>query len=408
MQRRAFQNFTGLIAIVIVSLLSAHSGFTQINRGKSGTETSFAQLETTKSPQKTSQENLSPDLEIIRKRIIEDLMEPAVNTEEIKRLIQSIQPDGSWPGINYKDTSRTGFQHSQHLQNMLALSRAYKKPGNEFYQNTAAKKTVSSTLDFWIKHDFICQNWWWNEMGTPNWMINTMLVLDEDLTEKQRTEGARIASRANLEAFGARPGGDLIQIAGMLGKQGLFKRDEAIVERVVKVMASEVKTSTGRGLQPDMSFHHRTDNVVSTLTYGTGYASSFAYWAVKIAGTKFTFPEEAMKLLIDFYLDGISKSMAFSKYPDIGAKNRDLSRKGTLAAASPEIAENLLKASNYRKAALEDIVKIRKEEKKLTLAGTGSSGTRNILRISGPAGFHLCVCIQTGKTIWKSRTMRKD
>lgn len=312
---------------------------------------------------KVAEQNNNPDLEIIRKRIIEDLFEAPVNIAEIKQLIETIQADGSWPGINYKDTTRTGFQHRQHLENMLALSRAYKKPGTEFYQNPAAKKTVSAALDFWITHDFICQNWWWNEMGTPNWMINTMLILDEDLTEKQRTEGARIASRANLEASGARPGGDLIQIAGMLGKQGLFKRDEAIVDRVVKVMASEIKTTTERGLQPDMSFHHRVDNVISTLSYGNGYAGSFAYWAVKIAGTKYKFPDDAMKLLTDYYLDGISKSMAFGKYPDIGAKNRDLSRKGTLNPASPEIAENLLKASSYRKSELEDIVKIRKGEK---------------------------------------------
>jgi chondroitin AC lyase len=72
-------------------------------------------------------------------------------------------------------------------------------------------------------------------MGTPNWMINTLLVLDSSLTEKQRTEGARIASRASLEGVGARPGGDLIQLAGMLGKQALFKRDEAILEKVIKI-----------------------------------------------------------------------------------------------------------------------------------------------------------------------------
>ena len=359
--KKAFQNFKRLIAVLVVLLLNVYNSLSQTQ--KNNQESVFAKQETARHLPKTAQQNSSPDLEVIRKRIVDDLLTPPVDPEEIKKLVTSIQPDGSWPGINYKDTSRTGFQHSEHLQNMLTLSRAYKKPGTAFYKYPATKKTVSSALDFWITHDFICQNWWWNEMGTPNWMINTLLVLDEDLTEKQRTEGVRIASRANLEASGARPGGDLIQIAGMLGKQGLFKRDEAIVERVVKVMASEIKITTGRGLKPDMSFHHRTDNVISTLAYGTGYASAFSYWAVKIAGTKFNFPEAAMKLLIDYYLDGISKSMAFGKYPDIAAKNRDLSRKGTLAPASAEIAENLLKASDYRKAELEELLKIRKGEK---------------------------------------------
>ncbi len=302
----------------------------------------------------------NPGMELIRQRIIDDLLAPAVNVKSIQQLITTIQPDGSWPGINYVDTSRTGFQHREHLEHMLDLAQAHAKKGSPYFQNMQVKKVALSALDFWLAHDFICQNWWWNEMGTPNFMINTLLLLDTALSENQRMAGLKIAGRASLEGFGARPGGDLIQIAGMLGKQGLFKRDEQVMERVIKTMADEIKISTGRGLQPDMSFHHRTDRVMSTLTYGTGYVSSFAYWAVKIAGTQYTLPETALQQLIDYYLDGISKSMAFGRFPDLGAKNRDLTRKGTLSPASAEIPVNLLKASTgYRKAELEHLVNIR-------------------------------------------------
>ncbi|MGC1244566.1 MAG: hypothetical protein WA874_23460 [Chryseosolibacter sp.] len=167
----------------------------------------------------------SEDLEIIRARVISDLLEPAVNAQEIKTLLKAIRRDGSWPDIDYKDVSRTGFQHSRHLQNMYELARAYKKPNSAWYQHPEAKDAALSALDYWLQHDFICDNWWWNEMGTPGRMINTLLVLDTDLNEMQIREGLRIAGRANLEASGARPGGDLIQIAAMLGKQALFRRD---------------------------------------------------------------------------------------------------------------------------------------------------------------------------------------
>ncbi|MGV3589477.1 MAG: polysaccharide lyase family 8 super-sandwich domain-containing protein [Adhaeribacter sp.] len=316
------------------------------------------------------QENANADLEKIRTRIISDLLEPAVNEAQIAQLIKSIKPDGSCPNINYQDVSRTGFQHSEHLQNMLDMGRALKKPGSKFQSNPELKKAVSAALDFWLKHDFICDNWWWNEMGTPSHMINILLVLDTDLTPAQREKGLKIANRASLEAFGARPGGDLIQIAAMLGKQGLFARDEQVVEKVVRVMADEIKVTTGRGLKPDLSFHHRTDNVISTLTYGTGYASSFAYWAVKIAGTKYTLPESAMKLLVDYFLDGICQSMVYGRYPDLGAKNRDLSRKDILSPAGAELAKNLLLASNYRREELAEMVKIRQGEIKPNLART--------------------------------------
>jgi len=342
---------------ILVILATKLDVYPQAARSVSKDEKLIAKNE--KSGRSLIPKNSTPDIEIIRKRIIDDLLAPAVDASAIRKLIGNIQADGSWQDINYKDTSKTAFQNREHLEHMEDLSRAYKKPGSPFYQDINVKNVALAALDFWLAHDFICENWWWNEMGTPNLMINTLLLLDTDLSDLQRTAGLKIANRANLEAFGARPGGDLIQIAGMLGKQGLFNRDESIVERVVKAMASEIKISTGRGLQPDMSFHHRTDNVISTLTYGTGYASSFAYWAVKTAGTKFTLPANAVKMLIDYYLDGISKSMAFGKYPDLGAKNRDLSRKGTLSPAGTELPSNLMVISNYRKAELDNLVKIR-------------------------------------------------
>lgn len=302
------------------------------------------------------------DLQTIKKRVTGDLLEPAVNREAIARLIRSIRPDGTWPGIDYKDTSRIGFQHKDHLENMLTLARAYKKTGSSFFGNPAVKKTFSAALDFWLANDFRCENWWWNEMGTPGLMINTLLVMDSSLTEKQRVEGLRIARRANLETFGARPGGDLMPIAGMLGKQALFTNSPDTLQRVIRVMASEIKISTERGLKPDMSFHHRTDNVISTLTYGSNFASSFAYWAATIRGTQFSFPEASMKLLVDYFLDGICQSLVYATYPDPGAMNRDISRRNALRKEGIGLPQNLLAATDYRARELETIIRVRKGE----------------------------------------------
>lgn len=306
----------------------------------------------------------SQDLEIIRKRIVDDLMDPPVNVEKVQKLISTIQTDGSWPEINYKDVSRTGFEHSRHLENMFELARAYKKQSSPYAGKEAVKKTLSAAMDFWIANDFICDNWWWNEMGTPNWFVNTMLVMDNDLTEHQKNYGAKIAYRANMQSTGFRPGGDQIVVAGMLAKQALLNKNDDTLHRVIEHMKSEVAVTTGRGLKPDMSFHHRTDNVISTLTYGSGFANSFSYWMVKTAGTKYALPEDQLKLFTDYYVDGISKSMAFSKYRDIAAMNRDMSRKGAVSVAGTEIPENILRSSNYRKNELIEIIRVRKGEAK--------------------------------------------
>ena len=107
----------------------------------------------------------------------------------------------------------------------------------------------------------------------------------------------------------------------------------------------------------------------SQLSYGP--RSTFVYWTVKTAGTIYKLPDESLKLLIDYYLDGICKSMAYGIYPDPGAKNRDLSRKGNLGPVNTDIPENLLKSSDYRKKDLEEIIKIRRGEKKADKTWTG-------------------------------------
>lgn len=303
--------------------------------------------------------NGNPDLEIIRKRVINEIMQQSVNEIAVNTLIASVRPDGTWPGINYTDVSNTGFQHRIHLYNLVELSRAYKKEGSKFKNDNKLKAVIYSSLDYWLKNDFICQNWWWNQIGTPDQLIRVLLIMDTDLTKEQITKALPMVGRANLSASGARPSGDRIKIAGLLAKNALFSHDVSLFNETLKVITGEIKFATGRGMQYDYSFHHRTDRVTSTLSYGMGYADAFAEWTALVAGTTYSFPENPMNQLIDYYLDGICKTMVYGKYPDPGAENRSITREGNLNPVGPLSPERLLKASSYRKDELEKIVLIR-------------------------------------------------
>jgi chondroitin AC lyase len=307
--------------------------------------------------------NADAELEAIRQKIRIDLLGNEVPKETVLRLISEFNPSGTWKGINYQDISRTGFEHRIHLSNVLQLAQAHQNPVSPYFKKKEVFEIIDSALAYWIQNDFICDNWWWNEMGTPNAMIAILLVMDEDLSEEQRAPLLLIAGRANMKASGARPGGDLIQIAGMRAKQALYQRNHDEFRTIVGIMASEIKTTTGRGMKPDLSFHHRTDNVISTLTYGTGYTNAFAYWAVKNAGTAYALPEASLKLLVDHFIEGINASMAFSRFPDPGAKNRELSRRTALNPVGPDLAVSLRSATSYRKEELDAIIKLRKGEK---------------------------------------------
>lgn len=153
-----------------------------------------------------------------------------------------------------------------------------------------------------------------------------LLILDRDLSPEESERMLKIAGRGNMNASGARPSGDRIKIAGLQAKTALFKRDAQEVAMLMKVIEGEIKFSTERGMQHDFSFHHRTDWVNNTLSYGSGYASAFIEWASNVADTKFRFSEQAVRLLIDYYLDGICKQMVYGRISDPGILNRDITR----------------------------------------------------------------------------------
>lgn len=152
------------------------------------------------------------DLETVRRRVIAKLLEPTVDEQQVVELMSSIREDGSWPRIDYADTSRTGFEHQEHLDNMLALGRSYRQPESPYYDDAEVRDAVWRSLDFWIAHDFLSENWWWNEIGTPQRIGDLLLIMDEATTDEQVEGTAPIVGRAHLGAWGARPGGDLIKI----------------------------------------------------------------------------------------------------------------------------------------------------------------------------------------------------
>ena len=304
----------------------------------------------------------TPDLELLRRKINAIQMEPAISVDPVKKLIETLRPDGTWPGIDYIDVSRTGFQHSTHLSNMVEMSRAYKKKGTKLKGDPKLKKAIYSSLNYWLAHDFICENWWWNQIGTPNNLVSLLYIMDTDLTSEQIAKILPMVGRAHLTASGARPSGDRIKIAGILAKVCLFNRDETQFNTVIRVIEGEIKFASGRGMQHDFSFHHREDKVNNTLSYGTGYADAFAEWAALVAGTKYQFSASPLELLTDYYLDGICKQMVYGKYIDTGAKNRDISRADGHKGLGITTVENLLLASAYRKSELETIKKIREGE----------------------------------------------
>lgn len=309
------------------------------------------------------------ELEIIRERVISELMTPKVDKSHIEDLLGGIGNDGSWPDINYDDVSRTGWEHRFHLENIGDLCRAYKHPESAYFQHSEIKVAIFSALDFWFAHNFKCENWYFNVIRTPREIIRILLLMDDDLTDTLKEEGVRLSLWADPSALSHSIGGDVIKVAGINAKRALFLRNEQLLNESVEMMSETINITTGQGIQPDMSFHHRSFAVNSTTTYGMKTPQHFGRWAAHFTGTRFAFSAQKVELVVDFYLDGATRSLVHGLHWDPGTSDRAISRNTKQledtrpGLLSPDIPRNLLAATSYRQVELEENLSVRKGEK---------------------------------------------
>ena len=309
----------------------------------------------------------SNDLGLVHRRVVDEILQTNVEDSKVATLLNTMKADATWPGINYEDLSRTGFQHSLHLENTLLLSKAYAQKKSKYYKDKETLKRIIASLEFWAKNDFICDNWWYNQVFTPRTLVDIVLIMDKWLKPDLKQDLLKIVNRANLDAPGARPGADRMKIGGIAARRGLATGDETTFATIMQTLNSEIKFNTGgRGLQHDLSFHHRADRVNNTYDYGKGWADVFAQWAAFVASTEFEFSDEKLKMLVDYYLDGVCKQMVYGKYIDVGVKNRSISRAWDgIKVEGISIPENLLKATTYREKELKEIIGKRQGNEKM-------------------------------------------
>ncbi len=312
------------------------------------------------------------DFEIIKERVISELMKSQVDDVQVKEILSKMDENGSFPDINYKDLSRTaGFPHRRHTSDLVYLAKAYNNKSADFYHDKDVKTAIIKGLRFWVEHDFVGDNWHDNQISTPTNLVNLMLIIGDEMPEELVKKAQPMIRRATMEQvpgvfYGARPGGDRITIAGIVAKNFLFLNNKEAFDEVIQIIAGEIKFTTGeRGMQHDYSFHHRHDRVNNTTSYGYGkYANAFGEWSYYVAGTRYAFSVEKINQLVDYYLDGIYKQQVYGIYEDISVKNRSISNKATFRPRGTEEIERLLVSTDYRKDELEEIIRLRKGEAK--------------------------------------------
>jgi chondroitin AC lyase len=291
------------------------------------------------------------DMETVRGRYLAAYHATA-NAAAAVAVRDQLSSGGSWPDIDYGSTASTNWPHPLHMERIGVMARAYTAPQSAALGDSTLREAIGRALEYWFSNDFTNINWWYNEIGIPRQLAPTLLMLDPQLSAREREQGVRILSRAKIQGESQ----NLVWLTELNAQRGLLSGDSALVAQAYGRIAQEIRIFgyDGEGTQADWSFlQHR--RCLYNHGYGTSFVIDGARIAALTAGTRYAFSSEKVQLLASQMLDG-SQWMTRYRFADFGARGREFTRQAqTTAGWMITAADYLLQAGTGREAELEAV-----------------------------------------------------
>jgi chondroitin AC lyase len=259
-----------------------------------------------------------PELEALKTAVIKDILSAEFDKQILLERIAQMKPDGSWPDIDYADKTRGGWLVNTHLTRLNDMAIMHAREQADHHDDTALRAKIILGLDFWLKNDFICPNWWYPEIGVPKVLGPTMILMEKYLSPKQIAEGVKILNRSKIGMTGQ----NRVWLSGNVIYRSLITQDLPLIRSAVAAIQNEITVSQGEGIQPDNSFHQHGPQQ-QFGNYGLSFAVDMLKWGKIFQPTTFRFSQDKVAMIRNYLLDGM-KWVIWNNKMDISACGRQL------------------------------------------------------------------------------------
>lgn len=233
--------------------------------------------------------------------------------------LETLGPEGSWPDLDYRDSSRSGWQPSFHAERLLYLAKAYRDPASVYYRQQNVGKKIRLALDYWFRGNFRCRNWWYNEIGVPKMMGGVFLLMEPELGKEEKVKAVACMENARL----GRTGQNRVWLAENVLVRALLQEDTLLFLQAREELLRELKIQTeGEGIKPDMSFQQHGPQL-QFGNYGLAFIVTMAHWARVFQGTVYALSPGQMEVLRAYLREGL-QWVVWRGYMDISACGRQL------------------------------------------------------------------------------------
>ncbi|HTN36408.1 MAG TPA: polysaccharide lyase family 8 super-sandwich domain-containing protein [Arachidicoccus sp.] len=214
-------------------------------------------------------------------------------------ILQKLDASGKWNDIDYNGRLADNWQPSIHLKRIRYMALAWASASDAYYGNKQLLKSIKSAIDFWIANPLKSENWWYNEIGIPQYMRDIIVLMRPALNADQLRKCLKVMAQLHVGNAGA----NLIWSADLGLHYGALTADTAMMRHCRQLVVNEIKITKGEGIQPDFSFHQHGPRM-QMYHYGGAFLTDNIQLAWELRGTSLAYPEQKINILIHFLLDG--------------------------------------------------------------------------------------------------------
>lgn len=254
------------------------------------------------------------------------IAQDTTSTDSIKLWVNTLQEDGTWAAVDYKDKNSSSWKTTEHLNRIVKISIAYHKHSNAFFLQKAVLDAVLNSTNHWLNHNYKNSNWWYNDIGVPQFWRD-ILTLNIDLyKETERNKALKILGQYNIRSNFT--GANLTWSADLALHYGLFTKNDSLINKGSNLLANEIKISNGEGIRQDYSYHQHGARL-QTHHYGAAFLKENIRLAYELQNSPWAFAPQKIDILKDFLVNGW-QWMGRGIYISPATVDRAISRKGVL------------------------------------------------------------------------------
>ncbi len=213
--------------------------------------------------------------------------------------IPSVNEDGMWDDINYKDNQPGQWQAADHLRRIRSLAMAWSKENSTVYHSAKIRQSISLALGHWNSNRYKNKNWWFNEIGIPQIMRDIIVLMKDSLSKQQLNQSLEVLAQYKLAGTGA----NLVWSADLGLHYGALTNNISLMQQCRDTILTIIKITTQEGVQPDYSFHQHGRRL-QMYHYGGAFLLDNVRLAWQLRGSWIAFPSTKIQVLTEFVLNG--------------------------------------------------------------------------------------------------------